>query len=166
MAGNALESRPVTFERERGVYRVDQARNLAHVSVEVGYDSEKTARIQRILSALAQERIPIFLIKLHADSVSFGVEGARLETVERCLNGAAIAGTVRRNLALVTVWATSMSDLTGVMVRIADSLQNAGARLIGVGDSHNSVQLLIDGEHADSAVAELESTFELTLQYG
>ena len=143
---------------------MDQALNLAHVSVEVGSDSEKSARIQRILSALAAESIPIFLIKLHADSVSFGVEGARLETVERCLGGAAIACSMQRNLVLVTVWATSMSDLTGVMVRIADSLQRAGARLIGVGDSHNSVQLLIDGEHADSAVRELESTFELTLK--
>ena len=164
MGANAAATRPVTFERERGVYRVDLAPDLAHAAVKVGDGPERAERIQRVLAALAQERIPIFLIKLHADTITFAVAGDRLPDVERCLSGSAIACAVRRDLALVTVRATSMSDLTGVMVSIADSVQRAGARLIGVGDSHNSVQLLIDGAHADAAAAELDSTFKLSLR--
>ena len=54
-----------------------------------------------------------------------------------------------------------MRDLTGVMVDIADSLQSAGARLYGVGDSHNTVQCLIDAAQLDPAVKALRRTFRL-----
>ena len=161
MVAHASATRPVTFERERGVYRIELTRGLAHVAVTVGDGPDRTERIQRILAALAEAQIPIFLIKLHRDSLTFGVEAGRLEHVERCLGSAASDCTAQRDLALATVLATSMSDLTGVMVSIADALQRASARLIGVGDSHNSVQLLIDGSRAEEAVAELESAFEL-----
>ncbi len=161
MVAHASATRPVTFERERGVYRVELTRGLAHAAVIVGDGPDRTERIQRVLAAIAEARIPIFLIKLHRDCITFGVEDGRLDAVERCLGEAAADCTAQRDLAMVTVLATSMSDLTGVMVSIADSLQSASARLIGVGDSHNSVQLLIDGARADEAVAALESAFEL-----
>lgn len=160
MAAHASASRPVTFERERGVYRVELQTGLAHASVFVGDGPDRIERIQRALSTLADQGIPIFLIKLHGRSVTFGVEEPRLGDVEKCL-GSAADFRARRGLALVSVLAPSMSDLTGVMVRIADSLRRVSANLIGVGDSHNSVQLLIDGARAEEAVAELEATFDL-----
>ena len=58
----------------------------------------------------------------------------------------------------------SMRDLSGVMVAIADSLFSVGARLYGTGDSHNSVQCLIDGERVPDATKALCRTFHLDKQ--
>ncbi len=160
-APHAGTGRPVSFERERGVYHVSIARDLAHVMVTVGTDADRTARIQRIFRVLADQNVPIFLIKLHSTAVSFAVSASRLADVDRCLKDVAQDCRTLRDLALVTITASSMRDLTGVMVSIADSLQRAGAKLYGVGDSHNSVQCLIEGAHADEAAAQLRQTFGL-----
>jgi aspartokinase len=154
-------SRPVSFERERGVYHIAVNPDIGHVVVKVGSADDRTQRLQSIFQILADHQIPIFLIKLHRGAVTFAVEGARMHEVEDCLKGVAIDCSTRRNLAQISVVASSMRDLTGVMVSIADSLQRAGARLYGVGDSHNSVQCLVDGEHVRAALTELNDTFGL-----
>ena len=69
--------------------------------------------------------------------------------------------SIRREVAIISVIASSMRELSGILVSIADSLQSAGARLIAVGDSHNSVQCLIDGRFLEAAVKELTDTFAL-----
>lgn len=160
-SAHRAHSGQLTFERERGVYDLLVARDLAHVVVTVGDDDERTGRVLRTFRTLADESIPVFLIKLHRTAVSFAVEASHVPHVEQCLRDVAFECAARPNLALVTIVATSMRDLTGVMVRIADSLQRAGARLYGVGDSHNTVQCLVAGEHIEAAVRELERTFDL-----
>ena len=154
-------TRHVHFERERGVYRVGVTQGLAHVVVKVGAESDRTDRILLVFRTLADESIPIFLIKLHRTAVTFAMEEAQIPHVERCMATIGFQCRVRPNLALLSIIASSMRDLTGVMVSIADSLLAAGAHLYGVGDSHNSVQCLIDGEHLNEAVAQLKSTFAL-----
>ncbi len=153
--------RPVSFERERGVYDVSIVRDLAHVAVSVDPGAGRTERIQRVFRLLADQSIPIFLIKLHPAAVSFALDAARMPEVDRCLRDVAVDCKIRRDLALVTILAGSMRDLTGVMVCIADALQAAGARLYGVGDSHNSIQCLLDGGRVDDAAAELLRAFNL-----
>jgi aspartokinase len=149
------------FERDRGVYRIDSIEGLAHVVVTVGGEEDRTLRISRVFRTLADSDIPVFLIKLHGSAVTFAVEARHVAIVESVLRGTALDCSSRDSLALVTVVATSMRDLTGVMVDIADSLQTAGARLYGVGDSHNTVQCLIDAEQLEQAVRELQRTFRL-----
>ena len=153
----------IHFERDRGVYRLDSIAGLAHVVVEVGSDADgdRTGRISRIFRTLADSAIPIFLIKLHGSAVTFAVAAQHVAAVQTALTGIALDCTARDGLALVTVVATSMRDLTGVMVDIADSLQTAGARLYGVGDSHNTVQCLIDVTALEPAMHELRRTFQL-----
>jgi len=151
----------VSFERERGVYDLQVSGDVAHVVAVVGGEPGRTAGIQRVVRTLADEGIPIFLIKLHRTAVSFAVDGGRVPEVERCLQAIGVDVRVRRDLALVSVVASSMRDLTGVMVSIAEALHRAGARLFGVGDSHNSVQCLIDGAHVEAARQELRRTFHL-----
>jgi aspartokinase len=156
-----LKTRPLTFERGRGVYRVDTLHGIAHVVVSVGEDEGRAGRIQQILRTLADEQIPIFLIKIHRTAVSFAVEDHRVEPARECLCN--VAGECRTlpSLSLVTVTAASMRDLNGIMVTIGDALQRAGARIYGIGDSHDTIQCLVETERADAAVGELERAFGL-----
>lgn len=151
----------VSFERERGVYDIRVATGLAHAEVQVGEDAERVKNIGSVFRALAEEAIPIFLIHLHARSVSFAIEESMLSKAQACLSRLSFDTSIRHNLARVDVVASSMRDLTGVMVQIAEALQEAGARLYGVGDSHNSVQCLIDGTRVEAAAAQLKRTFGL-----
>ena len=150
---------PISFERERGVYQTLVTHELAHAVVTVGSDSDRSDRIQQVLDRLTAQSIPIFLIKLHTSAITFAVETSFLEAAESCVREAGFAVRTTTGLALLTINASSMRDLSGVMVNIADSLQAAGARLFGVGDSHNSVQCLIDGRHVGAAVKKIGETF-------
>ena len=153
--------RQISFERERGVYDVLSQHDLAHAVVPVGVDESRSDQILDVLRTVANESIPIFLIKLHRGAVTFALESSQIPRLESCLRDVGFEFRVRQNLVLLTIVATSMRDLTGIMVQIADALSQAGARLFGVGDSHNSVQCLIDGEHMDAAIAQLREVFAL-----
>jgi aspartokinase len=157
--------RELSFERERGVYQVLAQGDLAHAVVSVGSDEggdpSRADRILQVLRAVADQSVPIFLIKLHRGAVTFALGSSEVPRLEECLGRQGYQFKVRHDLVLLTILASSMRDLTGVMVQIADALQQAGARLFGVGDSHNSVQCLIDGEHVDAAIAQLTEVFAL-----
>ena len=156
----------VSFERERGVYQVLTSDNLAHAVVTVGSGTDRTERIQAVLDALQSRSIPIFLIKLHNAAITFAVEANFVGAAENCVKDAGFSVQTKTGLALLTINASSMRDLSGVMVNIADSLQTAGARLYGVGDSHNSVQCLIDGQNVSAAVHQIKLTFGLVGSQG
>ena len=151
----------VSFERERGVQNITVTPDIAHVVISLGSEGKRTEGAMNIFRSFADANIPIFLIKLHRNAVSFAFEGADFERSEACLKTIGFEYALRRDLARILIMASSIRDLTGVMVRIADALQQAGARLYGVGDSHNSVQCLINGSRADAAVQQLSSTFGL-----
>lgn len=151
----------VSFERERGVYAVEVTSDVAHIAVHVRAEQGRTEDILRVFRTLASASIPIFLIKLHRAAVSFALNAQQLPEAERCLQAAQFAYSVRPDLAVVSVIASSMRDLTGVMVTIADALQETKTLMYGVGDAHNSVQCLIDGERVEAAVSSLKQTFAL-----
>jgi aspartokinase len=163
MSHPAAAGRPrqISFERERGVYDVLSQRDLAHAVVPVREDETRSDQILHVLRTISSRSIPIFLIKLHRGAITFAVESASIPELESCLRSEGYEFRVRQELVLLTILATSMRDLTGVMVQIADALSQVKARLFGVGDSHNSVQCLIDGEHADAAVRQLREVFAL-----
>lgn len=151
----------VSFERERGVYGVEVVPNVAHVLVEVQSEEERIAQIGLVFRTLGDAGIPIFLIQLHSLAVSFTVSESVLPRVDECLRGIGLRCRSVRGLAIISVLAGSMRDLHGILVDIADSLQLAGARIHGMGDSHNSVQCLIPGDRADVAVSRLRDCFHL-----
>ncbi len=154
-------NRHAEFERERGVHSVDVTASVAHVAAAVGAEENQPARIQAMFRVLADASVPVFFVKLHGQDVTFCVEADRLDDVERVLEGAGFACRTRRDLAIVTVHAGTMRDLIGIMVRIADALQMAQARMYAVGDSHSSVQCLIDGDRTTAAVKQLKAAFGL-----
>lgn len=151
----------VSFERERGVYATQVTRDVAHAVVSVGDDALRSSRILQLFRILAEANIPIFLIKLHRTAVTFAMAGADVVQAEAALASAGLKAKTRHDLAIVAVRASSMRDLSGIMVAIADALYSVGARLYGTGDSHNSVQCLIDGERVPSAIQALCQTFRL-----
>lgn len=151
----------VTFERERGVYAIQVTPDVAHTIIDFGETSDRSAFISRVLRTLADATIPIFLVKIHRSAVTLALVGTDVEAAEAALKTAGFPMDTRRDLALVVVRAASMRDMAGVMVAISDSLTAANARLFETGDSHNSVQCLIEADLAAAAAAELCRTFHL-----
>lgn len=154
-------SREIYFERERGVYDVVVAANVAHVEAAFPPGAESALQAARLLDAIANAGISVFLVKLHTAEISFAVEASRAAEAEEVLNRAGYATTARRDLAVLSVVASSMRDLTGVLVGIADALDAADAKQYGVGDSHNAVQVLVSADRAEVAARKLRETFAL-----
>jgi aspartate kinase len=151
----------VSFERERGVYAIQVTYDVAHAVVSIDVDAGRSEAILRIFQALTNAGVPIFLIKLHRTAVSFALTGADVSRAEATFETAGFVGRTRRDLAMVVVKAASMRDVAGIMVDIADALYDAGARLYGTGDSHDSVQCLIEAQRVEAVIEQLRVKFGL-----
>ncbi|HSV75202.1 MAG TPA: hypothetical protein VLH79_15705 [Chthonomonadales bacterium] len=154
-------ARHVSFERKRGVQRVTVSPDVAHLTVAAASTETCSADIGRVFSVVGDAGIPIFLIQLHSLAVSFSVERADEERAVSTVRGAGYACTHRSDLAILQVFASGMRELEGILVDIADALQEAGARIYGMGDSHDQVQCLIEAAAADAAVERLKLRFGL-----
>jgi aspartokinase len=151
----------VSFERGRGVYALQVLHDLAHAVIGFGDDPLRTSRIQQALRVLSEANVPVFLVKLHRTAVTLAFAEVDRQRAEAVLAATNLKTTMRRDLALLTVRAATMRELHGVMVEIADALYEAGAHVYEMGDSHNSVQCLIDGARVDDALRKLRATFQL-----
>ncbi|HLK59942.1 MAG TPA: hypothetical protein VKU00_25500 [Chthonomonadaceae bacterium] len=159
----------VSFERERGVYALQIQRDVARAVISIGDDAQRSQRILQVFRVLAEADVPVFLIKMHRTAVTLAFADANQTKAVAALDAAGLKAETQSDLALVFVRAASMRDLHGVMVAIADALFAAGARLYETGDSHNSVQCLIEGSRTEEAVSQLCATFHLdagTVQFG
>lgn len=152
------------FERERGVYAVHVTRDVAHALIPVGDDTLRSHRIQQVFQVLKEADVPVFLIKMHRTVVTLAFAGEDTERAEKALQAAQLSARTRRDLALLAVRAASMRDLSGIMVDISDALYHAGARLFETGDSHNSVQCLIEEARVEEAVDGLCRAFRLDVK--
>ena len=151
----------VSFERERGVYAIQVTRDVAHALVSVPADATRSAEILRVFQTLTDASVSIFLIKLHRTAVSFALTVADVTRAEAAFETAGFQVRLRRDLAMVVVKAASMRDVVGIMVDIADALYDAGARLYATGDSHDSVQCLIEAQRVEPVIEQLRATFAL-----
>lgn len=159
--GHYNQASNLSFERERGVNNILITRNVAHVVINLEEDASRFERILEALRSLAKSDVPIFMLKLHRSALTLAFAGADANIAAKALEGSGFKIHLREDLAVVAVQADSMRDLSGVMVQIADALFSAGARLYETGDSHNSVQALIEGEKVESAVKSLLTAFKL-----
>lgn len=161
-SGVAAQRPKVSFERERGVYAVHITRDVAHVVARVEAGDERSAEILNLFRALAEAQVPIFLIKFHRSAVTFALAGDEVARAEQALTNAAFKHSTRRDLALITILAASMQDVSSIMVAVGDALHLEGATLFGTGDSHDSVQCLTEAEHASAVVEQLCAAFGLS----
>lgn len=151
----------VSFERGRGVSGLTVIRDVAHLVVQTGSDSDRSDRILQVLHSLADVNVPVFLIKLHRTHLTMALAGRDLQRAHEALDSTGLEVTARRDLALVAIRAASMRDLHGVIMMIADALYEAGAQILEVGDSHDSVQCLLEANKIADAVKLLMAKFSL-----
>ena len=151
----------VSFERERGVSGLTVIRDVAHLEIQTGDEDGRTERILQVFRSLAGVNVPVFLIKMHRTRLTMAMAGHDLEPAREILQSAGIDVATRRDLGLVAVRAASMRDLHGVIIMIADALFEAGAQIFEIGDSHDSVQCLLEVEKIPDAVACLRAKFDI-----
>jgi len=158
---SAVDSHDVAFERERGVFAVEVTRQVCHAVIDVGDEGDRASRILNTFQTLASARVPVFLIKLHRTAVTLGLAGQDAERAEAAIASGGMQARMRCDLALIVVRASSMRDLSGIMSQIADALYVAGARMLAAGDSHSTVQCIIEDNRAEAVTQELAKVFGL-----
>lgn len=151
----------VSFERERGVSGLTVIRDVAHLSIQTGDDAGRTDRILQVFRFLADINVPVFLVKLHRTWLTMAMAGTDLQRAQQAIEPTGLHATIRRDLGLVAIRAASMRDLHGVIIMIADALFEAGAQILEIGDSHDSVQCLLEAERLPDALNSLRSKFDL-----
>jgi len=150
----------VHFEKERGVTEIRVLRPVAHVTVEFASEHLAADRLA-LLQALAASSVPVFLVKLLPNGISFAVRAENTAACQNLLTDRKAAFTLLSNLAVVYTIAGAMRDLSGIMAAIYETLIGAGVRVQQTGDAYNAVLCLVDGALADSAKSALEQRFEI-----
>ncbi len=151
----------VSFERARGIYALHVTRDVAHARIQLNDTDERISATSAVLNLLAKADIPIFLIKLHKSGITFALAGSDLSRAEAELSRLNLSVTTRRDLAVVAIIAGSMREFSGIMTDISDALLTAGATIYETGDSHDSVQCLIEAERLSDSITCLLETFDL-----
>ncbi|HLJ54392.1 MAG TPA: hypothetical protein VKT77_05080 [Chthonomonadaceae bacterium] len=151
----------VSFERERGVSGLTVIRDVAHLAINTGDEAGRSDRILQVFRLLARADVPVFLIKLHRTRLTMALAGKDLQRAHEALQPLDVHVATRRDLGLVAVRAASMRDLHGVIIMIADALFEAGAQIHEIGDSHDSVQCLLEAGKLADALDCLRAKFHL-----
>lgn len=149
----------VSFERERGVSGLTVIRDVAHLVIHTGDENLRTDRILQVFRLLAGINVPVFLIKMHRTRVAMAMAGKDMQRARQVLEPTGLEVEMRRDLALVGIRAASIRDLHGVVIMIADALFDAGAQILEIGDSHDSVQCLLEAEKLPGALTSLKTAF-------
>ena len=136
-------------------------RDVAHLVIQIGDDAGRSDRILQVVRYLAGIEVPVFLIKMHRSRLTMALAGRDLRRAETVLETTGMQVATRRDLALVAIRAASMRDMHGVIMMIADALFEAGAQILEIGDSHDSVQCLVEGVKIADAVSSLCAKFHL-----
>jgi aspartate kinase len=150
----------VQFEKERGVTEVSVTHGIAYVRVRLA-ESEAAAGRLVLLKQLAAANIPVFLVKLQRDGISFAFREAQVAAGIALLKEVAVSHHITQDLALVTIVAGAMRDLSGIMATIYDALVSEGVSVVQTGDAYNAVHCLISGAEAERAAQALKTCFLL-----
>jgi len=153
----------VHFEKERGVTEVVVAPGIAHFVVRFSAatgEADVAARRLALLQAFAEGGVPVFLMKLHPGALSFAVrDEPDISAGVRLLEGRGEVFAVQRDLALLSIIAGAMRDMSGVMSAIYEALVGQGVTVCQTADAYNAVHLLVPGEAADRGAAALCERF-------
>jgi Aspartokinases len=154
-------SKPVYFERERGVSRVDVTPGVAHVSVRFADAARAQSERLSLLQALAAASVPVFMVKLGPDSLCFAIRAEAVDAGEAVLKERGHDYTMWRDLALLSIMAGAMRDLSGVMAGIYEALVGQGIPVRQTGDAYNAVHCLVEGAVAERGAAALRERFQI-----
>lgn len=150
------------FEKERGITEVTVLPGVAHATVTLSDAPGGVAHGRlELLQKLAARGVPVFLVKLLPDGLSFALRAAQVEAGAGLLAEEGLPHRLRRDLALMTVVAGAMRDLSGVMSSIYEALVSRQIAVRQTGDAHNAVHLLVPGDRASEARQALHECFAL-----
>lgn len=159
-----VPSERVSFERERGVSGIQVSREATYLFVRAPDTHTLAAQRQRILNLLREAEIPIFLIKLQRNGLSFGVDSDLATRACETLEANGFRVVVKPRRVMVSIFAQNMRELHGVIARIAEVLYEAGVAIEQMSDAHNRITCLIEAERAPQVVERLCEAFGLSPQ--
>jgi aspartokinase len=145
----------IQFERARGVTHVSATPHLAQVELTLPH-----AQRLGLLRALADRDVPVFLVTLTPEGLSFVVRQTHAERCRSILADHGLSETIAPQKTLLSVIAGAMRDLSGVIVRIYDTLHAEGIPIRQTGDAYDAVHVLVDAADAPKAQAALERSFD------
>ena len=148
----------VSFEKWRGVSEVRLVSGVVHVTVSF---SDTAADRLTLLQTLAQKNVPVFLVKLLPNGLSFALRSDDAEAGINALHALGATFEARPNLSLVSIYAGAMRDLSGVMADIYEALLSANVRVTQTGDAYNAVHCLVPENRAHAAQNVLRRKFSL-----
>ena len=149
----------VRFERERGVTEVSATQGVGHVTALMAEDV--AAERLELLQQIAAANIPVFLVKLLPSGISFALRKEQVNDAEALLEKSKQPYVLRRDLAMISIIAGAMRDLSGVMAIIYEALVGEGIRVQQTSDAYNAVHCLVPGEDAERAAKALRHRFDL-----
>lgn len=158
----ASSKQHVAFEKQRGVTDVSVVRNLTHMLVTLPGEPGICPNCHlQVLTELAAAGIPIYLIKLHDEYLSFVLDKELGIKAREHLERLPLKVNSADAMATVSVIAANMRDSFGIMARIVEALLSVKVEILQTGDSHNSVTCLIKDEQITAAVKALKKEFGL-----
>ena len=144
------------FEKERGVSQIRVTPDLVHFCLSLpGGGASALPELQ----ALAEAKIPIFLVKLTPTGLSFAVRNPHFAPCEALLQSRKLSYSHQTGMAQVSVIAGAMRDLSGVMAEIYEALQQAQIAIRQTGDRYDAVHILVEGGEAERAREALATRF-------
>ena len=145
------------FEKERGVTQIRVMPGIVHLRLRLPSGS---ADALPELRALADANVPVFLVKLIPDGLSLAVRDSHFARCEALLKQRERTFVSQPEMALVSVIAGAMRDLSGIMAEIYEALQNAHVAIRQTGDRYDAVHILVAGSDAEKAREALATRFQ------
>ncbi|MCS7208068.1 MAG: ACT domain-containing protein [Fimbriimonadales bacterium] len=159
-----VQGERVSFERERGVSAISVSAEVAYLVVRAPHSHSLTAQRQQILNLLREAEIPIFLIKLQRNGISFGVDSELAHRACAILEEHGFPVVVKPRRVMVSIFAQNMRELHGVFAKVAEVLYEAGVAIEQMSDAHNRITCLIEAARAPLVVDRLCAAFGLPPQ--
>ncbi|GEM_PF-600959 len=159
-----VQGERVSFERDRGVSAITVSAEATYLFVRVPHPENLTAQRQQILNLMREAEIPLFLIKLQRNGLSFGVDSEHATRACEILEQGGFRVALKPRRVMVSIFAQNMRELHGVFARIAEVLYEAGVAIEQMSDAHNRITCLIEAERAPLVVERLCEAFGLSPQ--
>lgn len=149
----------LTFEREPGVTDIRVETGVALVVVHC-VDQIPQRRLQA-LALLAEAKVPVNQVKLQPSGLTFVIGENHASVCQQLLQSEKIDVTITTGMALVSIIAGAMRDLSGVIARICEALLETGILNRQVGDAYDAVLFLVPTVDSPRAVVALREQFQL-----
>ncbi|MFN3648810.1 MAG: aspartate kinase [Armatimonadota bacterium] len=146
---------------KRAVTGVATLSRLVYFTLQLRDDGQRAEIEYRVYRAIGEAEINFYFNSIGPRTSSFIVDQSAARRVEEILREFGVSFESVENCELVSLVAVSMWEEAGFLLRIGESLQQAGIGMFQMADSPESVSCLVRMEEAPAAARALHRTFEL-----